>query len=101
MAALTAGAGGIVAFVIAAVVARPVGRRLRSAPAWVRTLAAVLVIAAATAILVFASLGARDLLWGIGVGVGLGGVTGLRYGGPMPWQAEDRSEHTTNGVSIR
>lgn len=101
MSALIAGIGGIVAFVIAAVVARPVGRRLQGSPAWIRTFVAVLVIVGATAILVFASLGARDLLWGIGVGIGLGGVTGLRYGGPMPWRVDDRAARGTNGEPTR
>lgn len=77
---------GIVALVAAALVARPVGRALKARPfAWfIGSCVAVVLVAVglmAAAIVVAApDRTASDLLQGVGLGLGFGGLSGLRYG---------------------
>jgi hypothetical protein len=78
---------GVAALVAAVVTARLVGRALRGRRVWTYWAANALVLVVAIAVL-FASVAlaggapsdAADALWGIGLGLGFGGLAGLRYG---------------------
>jgi len=78
---------GVIALVVAALGARPVGRALRvRSMAWY-VVANALVLALALAIIVASTLMAvpsstvtTDVVYGLGVGLGFGGLSGLRYG---------------------
>lgn len=99
MSTVLAWVGGITALVIAVVLTRPLGRRLKGAAGWAKGLAAVAVLAVSLAIVVAASLLQNDLMWGIGIGFGFGGLTGLRHG----WSSQFPSSISgpTNGDSDR
>ena len=77
---------GIVALIAAAVGARPVGRALKGRPfAWfIASCAGIVVVALAlmtmAVVIAPSNATARDLLQGIGLGLGFGGLSGLRYG---------------------
>jgi hypothetical protein len=77
---------GAIATVAAIMVLRPVGRMLKHRPSWWYFGALALVVLVAVA-LVGVSMGAAkqgtalyDALWGLGLGLGFGGLAGLRYG---------------------
>jgi uncharacterized membrane protein YhhN len=77
---------GVIALVAATLVARPVGRMLKARPeAWYFVVNALVFIVAV--VLVYASMTAApdgspvsDALMGVALGVGFGGLAGLRYG---------------------
>jgi hypothetical protein len=71
---------GVVAFVAAAVVARPAGRALKRFGTWAIVVAGLVIVAGATALAFVGIRGGDDLLWGLALGIGFGGVSGLRYG---------------------
>jgi hypothetical protein len=77
---------GVIAVVVAIIGLRPLGRTLKSRPSWVYRGALALVVLVAI-ILIGVSMAmaqqgtvAYDALWGLGLGVGFGGLAGLRYG---------------------
>jgi len=71
---------GVVAFVVAASVARPAGRALKHVGTWALIVTGVLVVAAATAVATYGLMPGNDVWWGVGLGFGFGGLSGLRYG---------------------
>jgi hypothetical protein len=77
---------GIVALVAAALGARPVGRALKTRPfAWfIGSCAAIVLVAVAlmavAIVLAAPDRATSDLLQGVGLGIGFGGLSGLRYG---------------------
>jgi drug/metabolite transporter (DMT)-like permease len=71
---------GLVTLVVAAFAARLVGRALRPRASWWFWTANVLVFVAAVGLVLASTLTANDVLWGIGLGLGCGGLAGLRYG---------------------
>ena len=70
---------GIVVFVIAALALRPVGRLLKEQVVWTWAVG-IVVFLVAIAMLVLGQTKGPDWLWGAGIGLGLGGLSGLRYG---------------------
>jgi hypothetical protein len=78
---------GVIALVVAAIGARPVGRALRARPIVWYASASVLVVLVALAIIVASttlavpiSTPTTDALYGAGLGLGFGGLAGLRHG---------------------
>lgn len=71
---------GVVAFVVAAALARPVGRALSRFGTWAQVAAGILIVAGATAVAAYGLLPGNDVWWGVGLGAGFGGLSGLRYG---------------------
>lgn len=71
---------GIGTFALAAFLFRPVGHGLKTrAPLWT-WLVGVAIAVAAMALLAVGSIRQIDWLWGVGLGLGFGGLSGLRYG---------------------
>jgi hypothetical protein len=71
---------GIVTLVVVAVLTRYVGRALRSRPSWWYWVANAVVFLAAIALVFESTLIRSDIAWTVGLGVGFGGIAGLRYG---------------------
>lgn len=71
---------GAVAFLVAAALARPVGRALSRFGTWAQVTTGILIVAAATAVAAYGLLPGNDVWWGVGLGAGFGGLSGLRYG---------------------
>jgi RsiW-degrading membrane proteinase PrsW (M82 family) len=78
---------GVIALVVVAIGARPVGRALKARPiAWYVAanalvfLLALAIVVASTMIAVPSSAPTSDALYGAGIGLGFGGLAGLRYG---------------------
>jgi len=78
---------GVIALVVAVIGARPVGRALKARPITWFAAANVLVVLISLAIIVASSMIAvplsastSDALYGLGLGLGFGGLAGLRYG---------------------
>lgn len=78
---------GVIALVVAAIGARPIGRALRARPiVWYASasvlvvLVALAMIATSTMLAVSISTPTTDALYGAGLGLGFGGLAGLRHG---------------------
>lgn len=71
---------GVVVFVAAASLARPLGRALKGVGVWAQVLAGVVVVMVATALSAYGLSLHDDVWWGVGLGLGFGGLSGLRYG---------------------
>jgi hypothetical protein len=78
---------GVIALVVAVIGARPVGRALKVRPIPWFVGANVLIVLVALATIVASSMTASplntttsDALYGVGLGLGFGGLAGLRYG---------------------
>jgi hypothetical protein len=77
---------GIVALVAAALGARPVGRALKTRPAawFIGSCVAIVILSvglmAVAIVLASPDRTTSDLLQGVGLGLGFGGLSGLRYG---------------------
>jgi cytosine/uracil/thiamine/allantoin permease len=74
------------ATVVAIIGLRPVGRMLKDRASWWYRGALALIVLVAVAVIGIAMDVARpgmplyDVLWGVGLGLGFGGLAGLRYG---------------------
>jgi len=88
---------GVVAFVAAAFLARMVGRALRSVGSWAQILVGLLIVAAATSVSYWGLLTGVDMWWGAGIGLGFGGLSGLRYGRGTLFDLLGRRESQTDG----
>ncbi len=71
---------GIVAFGVAALALRPVGHRLKAQHGVWTWVVGVVVVLIAAAVLWAGTAPGLSVLWGVGIGIGLGGLSGLRYG---------------------
>jgi hypothetical protein len=71
---------GVVAFLASASLARPLGRMLKRIGTWALVAAGVVILIAATALAYWGLLTGDNLWWGIALGLGFGGLNGLRYG---------------------
>jgi ABC-type Co2+ transport system permease subunit len=71
---------GVLSLVAAALSARLLGRALRDRPAWLFWVANVAIFAVAMTFAVTSSFTANNALYGVALGVGCGGLAGLRYG---------------------
>jgi hypothetical protein len=78
---------GVIVLVVVAIGARPVGRALQTRPiAWYAAanafvfLLALAIVVASTALAAPSSMATSDALYGAGLGIGFGGLAGLRYG---------------------
>jgi hypothetical protein len=74
---IAAGTGTLVA---ATLVARLVGRALRTRPGWWYWAASAFILLVAVGLVLISTVLASDVLWGVGLGLGFGGLAGLRYG---------------------
>ena len=84
---------GGVALVVAVLAARPAGRALRTLPKWSYWAANAAVLVVAMGLLITSTVMSNEVLWGLGLGIGFGGLAGLRYGlkGLFEVHAADRS----------
>ena len=71
---------GLATLVAATLVARLAGRALRNRPAWWYWAASAAVLLVAVGLILVSTVLSSDLLWGVGLGLGFGGLAGLRYG---------------------
>jgi hypothetical protein len=71
---------GVAAFVAAAYSSRPAGRAVKRIGLWAQVMAGVLIVLVATAVAAYGLLPGNDVWWGVGLGLGFGGLSGLRYG---------------------
>jgi Na+/proline symporter len=71
---------GAVALVVSVLLTRRVGRALRGRPRWLYWAANATVAVVALALLMASSIIPSRPLWGVGLGLGFGGLAGLRYG---------------------
>jgi hypothetical protein len=71
---------GIVTLVVVAALTRFVGMSLRARPDWWYWTATAVVFVAAVGLVFVSTLIGSDTLWGVALGLGFGGVAGLRYG---------------------
>jgi hypothetical protein len=91
---------GIVALVAAALGARPVGRALKQRPfAWFIASCAAIVVVALALMAVGIAVAApdrtmSDLLQGVGLGIGFGGLSGLRYGYKGLFEVTSAKDHS-------
>jgi len=71
---------GVVAFVASAFSARYLGRMLTRRGTWALVAGGVVILAIATALAWWGLSIGSDVWWWIALGLGFGGLTGLRYG---------------------
>jgi len=71
---------GVVAFVASAFLARYLGRILTRRGTWALVAGGVVIVAIATALAWWGLSIGSDVWWWIALGLGFGGLTGLRYG---------------------
>lgn len=88
---------GVVAFVASAALARPVGRALKGVGAWAQVLVGILVVTVATALAAYGLMPGNDVWWGVGLGLGFGGLSGLRYGRGTLFDLLGRRETPADG----
>jgi uncharacterized protein YjeT (DUF2065 family) len=71
---------GVVAFIAAAALARSLARALKRYGTRALVAAGVVIVIAATALAWWGLSTNGDVLWGVALGIGFGGLSGLRYG---------------------
>jgi len=71
---------GVVAFIASAALARSLGLALKRFGTRALVAAGVVIVAAATALAWWGVSAANDVVWGVALGIGFGGLSGLRYG---------------------
>lgn len=71
---------GVVAFLVAAFLARYAGRMLTRRGTWALVAGGVVIVSIATALAWWGLSIGSDTWWWIALGLGFGGLTGLRYG---------------------
>ena len=72
--------GGVGALVVTALAGRALGRVMRGHSAALYWTSNALILIVAMALVACSTVAASDLLFGLGLGLGFGGLAGLRYG---------------------
>jgi hypothetical protein len=80
MSGVVAAVVGVVAFIVAAYFARLLARAIRHLGSRVLVAVGVVIVIAATALAWWGASSGSDAAWGIALGAGFGGLSGLRYG---------------------
>ena len=101
MSAVVTVVAGVVAFAASILLARPVGRRLKRFGTWAQVLAGAVIVVAATVLVAYGLVQGSDVWRGVGLGLGFGGLGGLRYGGGTLFDLVGRSKTTIDGGARR